>query len=99
MGHNVDVKASEEGDDWETDPDFEVPYASWIVSRGVGGRDSQAVSACFRTTCRSRSRGGERRPSRGLDARSTSGRRCTSPLLWAAAVMRCADLFSHRKRK
>lgn len=26
MGHDVDVKVSEEGDDWETDPDFEVAY-------------------------------------------------------------------------
>lgn len=24
MGHDVDVKVSGEGDDWETDPDFEV---------------------------------------------------------------------------
>lgn len=24
MGHSVDMKVSAEGDDWETDPDFEV---------------------------------------------------------------------------
>lgn len=24
MGHNVSVKVASEGDDWETDPDFEV---------------------------------------------------------------------------
>lgn len=24
VGHSVDMKVSEEGDDWETDPDFEV---------------------------------------------------------------------------
>lgn len=24
VGHNVNVKVASEGDDWETDPDFEV---------------------------------------------------------------------------
>lgn len=24
VGHSVDMKVSEQGDDWETDPDFEV---------------------------------------------------------------------------
>lgn len=99
MGHTVDVKVSEEGDDWDTDPDFEVLHTSWIVSHGAAGRHTRPFSACFRMTCRSRSRGGERRPSRGPDARSTSGRRRTRPCLRAAAVWRCAALCRNRKRK
>lgn len=31
VGHNVSVKVSAEGDDWETDPDFEVLNTSWIT--------------------------------------------------------------------
>lgn len=30
VGHNVNVKVAGEGDDWETDPDFEVLNTSWI---------------------------------------------------------------------
>lgn len=63
---------------------------SWILSQDAGGSHSRPFFACFRMTCRSRSRGGERRPSRGLDARSTSGRRRRGARLWAAAAMRCA---------
>lgn len=28
MGHNVSMKVAAEGDDWETDPDFEVVHNS-----------------------------------------------------------------------
>lgn len=31
VGHNVSVKVAAEGDDWETDPDFEVLCTSWSV--------------------------------------------------------------------
>lgn len=31
VGHNVSMKVAAEGDDWETDPDFEVVYTSWSV--------------------------------------------------------------------
>lgn len=78
MGHNVEVKVSKEGDDWETDPDFEVPY--FLVSPGAPGGHADLLLPPFRTTCRSRSRGGEPRPSRAPDARSTSGGTRTSPL-------------------
>lgn len=30
MGHSVDVKVSEQGDDWETDPDFEVHFLDFV---------------------------------------------------------------------
>lgn len=36
MGHNVSMKVAAEGDDWETDPDFEVLHTSWSVSRCGG---------------------------------------------------------------
>lgn len=29
VGHNVSMKVAGEGDDWETDPDFEVLCTSW----------------------------------------------------------------------
>lgn len=73
VGHSVDMKVSTEGDDWETDPDFEVLPGFRLRMLVVVTADP--FSPVFRMTCRSRSRGGERRPSRGLDARSTSGRK------------------------
>lgn len=79
MGHSVDMKVSEQGDDWETDPDFEVLPGFRLRMLVVVTADT--FFARFRMMCRSRSRGGERRPSRGLDARSTSGRRCRSARL------------------
>lgn len=33
VGHNVNMKVAAEGDDWETDPDFEVPCTSWFMHR------------------------------------------------------------------
>lgn len=32
VGHNVNMKVAAEGDDWETDPDFEVLYTSWRLA-------------------------------------------------------------------
>lgn len=40
MGHSVEVKVSAEGDDWETDPDFEVAFTSWVGSCGADGGHS-----------------------------------------------------------
>lgn len=94
MGHNVDVKVSEEGDDWETDPDFEVASTSWIEPHVSAGGDSRAFPARFRTTCRSRSSGGGPRPSRGLDAKSTSGGRRTSPPVWGGGGCCCEEVCS-----
>lgn len=37
VGHNVNMKVASEGDDWETDPDFEVLYTSRSVCH-CGGR-------------------------------------------------------------
>lgn len=37
VGHNVSMKVAAEGDDWETDPDFEVLHTSGCVSH-CGGR-------------------------------------------------------------
>lgn len=31
VGHDVSMKVAAEGDDWETDPDFEVLHTSWSV--------------------------------------------------------------------
>lgn len=33
VGHNVSMKVAAEGDDWETDPDFEVLCTSWCLHR------------------------------------------------------------------
>lgn len=41
VGHDVSMKVAAEGDDWETDPDFEVLYTSLQTCpalRKVGGR-------------------------------------------------------------
>lgn len=75
MGHNVDMKVSEQGDDWETDPDFEVPTlpGSLVPAPVPVEVTAGLLLPRFRTTCRRRSRGGAPRPSRGLDAKSTSG--------------------------
>ncbi|KPP64335.1 hematopoietic cell-specific Lyn substrate 1-like [Scleropages formosus] len=44
VGHNVTVKVASEGDDWETDPDFEVSCLSLV---GVGGQKGTAgMSLC-----------------------------------------------------
>lgn len=78
MGHNVSMKVAAEGDDWETDPDFEVlcvcvcHFEGKIV--GVGpSLTSFLIFSNFRMTYQSRSRGGEQRPSRARDVKSTSG--------------------------
>lgn len=48
MGHSVEVKVSAEGDDWETDPDFEVAFTSWDVSCGADGGHSLFLSVSER---------------------------------------------------
>lgn len=80
VGHNVSAKVAAEGDDWETDPDFEV----LVKKVFVGAKAPHSVSLtcgfhvctlCFRTMYRSRSRGGEPRPSRARDVKNTSGKK------------------------
>lgn len=74
VGHNVSMKVAAEGDDWETDPDFEVLCTLCGVCVVVQTLLSQPfLTLCFRMTCQSRSRGGEQRPSRARGVKSTSG--------------------------
>lgn len=115
MGHNVSMKVAAEGDDWETDPDFEVlvketsvgAKAPHSVSPPCGFRVSSSVcTLCFRMTCRSRNRGGGPRPSRAQDAKNTSGkkrgRNCFCKRKCAESAKKCRlewVLNSNRKRK
>lgn len=51
VGHNVSMKVAAEGDDWETDPDFEVVCTPSGVLLGIVLASMQphrvAFSACF----------------------------------------------------
>lgn len=51
------------------------------------GAVNPSLTLCFRMTYQSRSRGGEQRPSRAQDVRSTSGRRHTAPRVWTILYM------------
>lgn len=78
VGHNVSMKVAAEGDDWETDPDFEVGHTSSAVSPGHRCSLTQRPAffphaLCCRMTFQSRSRGGGPRPSRARDTRRPSG--------------------------
>lgn len=51
VGHNVSMKVAAEGDDWETDPDFEVVHTSSVTLPGIVLASMQPhqvfFSACF----------------------------------------------------